>query len=128
MQITSRVRNKTFAFHVTEEERNKIEARILISGLSKTDYFIKTFLEQNIQLKVGKFHSDRLAVEIGKLNKNLSSINVEDNELKSVINETKSLLNQLLPFFEQLDKTTPIINEKDFSTVKEDTFTDVEIY
>ncbi|MEG0959990.1 MAG: hypothetical protein RSE60_02810 [Erysipelotrichaceae bacterium] len=128
MQTTSRVRNKTFAFHVTEEERNEIEARVLISGLSKTDYFIKTFLEQDIQLKVGKFHSDRLGVEIGKLNKNLSSINVEDNELKSVINETRSLLNQLLPFFEQLDKNTLIISEKDFSTVNEDTFTDVEIY
>lgn len=128
MQITSRVRNKTFAFHVTEEERNEIKARVLLSGLSKTDYFIKTFLEQDIQLKVGKFHSDRLAVEIGKLNKKLSSIDVEDNELISVINETKSLLNQLLPFFEQLEITTSIISEKDFSTVNEDTFTDVEIY
>lgn len=128
MQTTSRVRNKTFAFHVTEEERKEIEARVLISGLSKTDYFIKTFLEQDIQLKVGKFHSDRLAVEIGKLNKNLSSIDDEDNELISAINETKSLLNQLLPFFEQLDKTTSIISEEDFSTVNEDTFTDVEIY
>lgn len=125
---TTRLRNKTFAFHVTEEERSQIEARILISGLSKTDYFIKTFLEQNIQLKVGKFHSGRLAIEIGKLNKNLSSNNVENNELIRVINETKSLLNQLLPFFEQCDKTTSIINEKDFSTVNEDTFTDVEIY
>lgn len=128
MQTTSRVRNKTFAFHVTEEERNEIEARVLISGLSKTDYFIKTFLEQDIQLKVGKFHSDRLGIEIEKLNKNLSSINIEDNEFISVINETKSLLNQLLPFFEQFDKTTSVINEKDFSTVNEDTFTDVEIY
>lgn len=125
---TTRLRNKTFAFHVTDEEKREVEKRILISGMSKTDYFIKTFLEQNIQLKVGKFHSDRLAVEIGKLNKNLSLINIEGNELIRVINETKSLLNQLLPFFEQCDKTTSIINEKDFSTVDEDTFTDVEIY
>lgn len=128
MQTTSRVRNKTFTFHVTDKEKREVEARVLISGLSKTDYFIKTFLEQNIQLKVWKFHSDRLAVEIGKLNKNLSLINIEGNELIRVINETKSLLNQLLSFFEQCDKTTSIINEKDFSTVNEDTFTDVDIY
>lgn len=69
-----------------------------------------------------------MAVEIGKLNKNLSLINIEGNELIRVINETKSLLNQLLPFFEQCDKITSIINEKDFSSVNEDTFTDVEIY
>lgn len=128
MQTTSRVRNKTFAFHVTEEERNEIEARIMISGLSKTDYFIKTFLDQNIQLKVGKFHSDRLSVEIGKLNKNLSSLDVEDNELKSILNDTKALLNQLFPFFEQEIREYSKIKDEDFCTMNEDTFTDVEIY
>lgn len=128
MQIISRIRNKTFAFHVTVEERNEIEARVLISGLSKTEYFIKTFLEQDIQLKVGKFHSDRLSIEIGKLNKTLSLIDVEDNELLSVLNESKALLNQLLPFFEQVDKNTIDISEKDFNTVNEDVFTDIEIY
>lgn len=87
MQTTSRVRNKTFTFHVTEEERNEIEARVLIFELSKNNYSIKTFLEQDIQLKVGKFHSDRLDVEIGKLNKNLSSINVKDEvTIKSITN------------------------------------------
>lgn len=128
MQTTSRIRNKTFAFHVTTEEGNEIEARVLISGLSKTDYFIKTFLEQDIQLKVGKFHSDRLSIEIGKINKTLSLINVEDNKLLGVLNETKALLNQLLPFFEQVDKNTIDISEKDFNTVNEDVFTDIEIY
>lgn len=128
MQTTSRIRNKTFAFHVTAEERNEIEARVLISGLSKTDYFIKIFLEQDIQLKVGKFYSNRLSIEIGKINKTLSLIDVEDNELLSVLNETKALLNQLLPFFEQDDKNTTDISEKDFNTVNEDVFTDIEIY
>lgn len=37
MQATSRVRNKTFAFHVTDEEKREVEARVLKSGLSKTD-------------------------------------------------------------------------------------------
>lgn len=128
MQTTSRIRNKTFAFHVTAEERNEIEARVIISGLSKTEYFIKTFLEQDIQLKVGKFHSDRLSIEIGKINKALSLIDVDDNELLNVLNETKALLNQLLPFFEQVDKNTIDISEKDFNTVNEDVFTDIEIY
>lgn len=128
MQTTSRVRNKTFAFHVTEEERKEIEARVLISGLSKTDYFIKTFLEQDIQLKAGKFHSDRLSVEIGKLNKNLSSLEVGNKEFMSVLNETKALLNQLLPFFKQKNNGYSKVSEEDFSIVHEDTFTDVEIY
>lgn len=128
MQTTSRVRNKNFAFHVTDEEKREVEARMLISGLSKTDYFIKTFLEQHIQLKVGKFHSDRLSVEISKLNKHISSFDVEDEGLISILNEIKALLNQLLPFFEEKEKVILEINENDFNSVNEDTFTDVEIY
>ena len=125
--INNRVRDKTFAFHVTEEERREIETRILISGMVKTDYFIKTFLEQDISIKVGNFHSDRLSIEIRRLNEMLNSVKKKD-DLEEVLYECKSFLNQLLPFFLKDKTKEPTIRKEDFKTENNDMFTDIEIY
>lgn len=59
-----RLRNQTVCFRATPEERRAIEARITVSGMSKGQYYIQSFLYQKISIVVGKYQSDRLSLEI----------------------------------------------------------------
>ena len=46
----NRVRNVILNFHVTPEEKEQIEARIELSGMTKSDYFIQSTLYQKIEI------------------------------------------------------------------------------
>ena len=63
----NRKRNQTISFRMTAEERRQLEARILITGMPKGQYFIQSLLHQKIQIILGKYQSDRLAVEFKRL-------------------------------------------------------------
>ena len=54
----NRKRPITLMFRVSSNEAKQINERIAISGLPRGKYFIKTFLEQEITMKGGKFESD----------------------------------------------------------------------
>ena len=51
--MSSRHKNKTISFRITEAERQQIEARILASGMMKKDYFIRSCIYNRICV-VGK--------------------------------------------------------------------------
>lgn len=118
-----RTKNKSIAFHVTEEEMYKIDARIKVSGLSRGDYFIKTFLEQEIRTVIGKYECDRLAVELKRLRECIENIDRED--LENVLNECKALLNELMFYFPVKERKTKDINFDNFDC--DDIFSDVEV-
>lgn len=63
----NRKRNQTISFRMTAEERRQLEARILITGMPKGQYFIQSLLHQEIHIILGKYQSDRLAVELKRL-------------------------------------------------------------
>ena len=46
----NRARNVILNFRVTPEEKEKIEARIALSGMTKADYFIQSTLYQKIEV------------------------------------------------------------------------------
>ena len=46
----NRIRNVILNFRVTPEEKEKIEARIALSGMTKADYFIQSTLHQKIEI------------------------------------------------------------------------------
>ena len=46
----NRVRNVILNFRVTPEEKEQIEARIALSGMTKADYFIQSTLHQKIEI------------------------------------------------------------------------------
>ena len=54
-----RKRNQTVCFRMTPEERRELEARIIVSGLPKGNYFIQSVLHQEVKIAVGKYQSDR---------------------------------------------------------------------
>mgnify|MGYP002557740920 CR=1 FL=1 len=70
----TRERNVILNFRVTEEEKQKIEKRIELSGLSKQDFFISSCLYQNINV-VG----------------NVKSFNAIRKEMVSIENHLKSI-------------------------------------
>ena len=49
----NRKRPVTIAFRVTAQEAQRINQRVKISGLSRRNYFMNTFLGQKIELRGG---------------------------------------------------------------------------
>lgn len=108
-----RKRSLIVNFRVTPEERELIEARIKLTGLSKSDYYIKTFLGQEINIAVGKYQSDRLSLEFKRLREAVEKIDLaETDENYDLLLECKSLLTELKPCVEE--KKTNELKKEDF--------------
>ena len=90
-----KIRITTMCFRVTPEEKAALEARFKICGIPKGDYIRESLLNQNINITAGKFHSDRLAVEIKKLREVLETCE-EDETVEDTIKACNELLRQLL--------------------------------
>ena len=110
-------------FRVSSNEAKQINERIAISGLPRGKYFIKTFLEQEITMKGGKFESDRLSLEFKRLYEKICSLK-HDEEINDVLEECIALMKELKPYF-------PIVEgQKGEDDIPEfdDPFIDVEIF
>lgn len=104
-----RKRSVIVNFRVSPDEREQIEARIKLTGLLKSDYFLKTVLEQEINITVGKYQSDRLSLEFKRLREaicNLETNNLDD-ELYQLLLESRALLLELKPLVEDKKQDEP---------------------
>lgn len=96
-----RKRSLIVNFRVTPEERELIEARIKLTGLSKSEYFIKTFLCQEINITVGKYQSDRFSLEFKRLREAIEKIDLTKiDENQDLLMECNALLTELKPLVE----------------------------
>ena len=93
----NRHRPKTVAFRVTEEEDLRIVQRVKITGEVKGDYLRSMALNGEINISVGKFKSDKLALAIRKLSEVLNEhlISGKNDEISNKILETHLLLEEL---------------------------------
>lgn len=57
----NRFRRNTIAFWLSDEEKAQVDARILISGLSKGEYYRKSILGQEVTVVAGTYMSARVA-------------------------------------------------------------------
>ena len=99
----SRTRSRCISFHVTQDEYDRIQARISVCGIPKGEYFIQSLLHQKIIISVGKFQIDRLSVEIKRLRHRF-----EEADQTESVNECINLLEQLIEITEsdrKLSKT-----------------------
>lgn len=80
-----------------------MEARIMVTGMPKGQYFIESLLHQKIQITAGKYQSDRLAVEFKRLRQQLAKDGVEAEE--AVLN-CEALLNQLVQLIAPKEELT----------------------
>ena len=91
----NRVRNKTISFRASPEEHRLIRARITVSGLSISEYTIQAMLGNPIEIRVGKFESDRLSVELKRLSRKLDTVSIPDDAIPLLL-ECRALLEQVI--------------------------------
>ena len=76
-----RFRHNTIAFWLSDEEKAQVEARIILSGLSKGDYYRKAVLGQEVTVTAGNYMSNRVAKVLEQILEHLKSGNTEDEKL-----------------------------------------------
>ena len=91
---THKIRITTMSFRVTEEEKTELEARIKVCGLPKGEYFRQSLLHQQINITAGKFHSDRLALELPRLREALETGTVTE-ETERTLRACNELIRQI---------------------------------
>lgn len=103
----NRIRNHTMSFRVSEEERRRLKARIVVTGLPVGRYILELALHQKICIAVGKYQSDRLSIELRKLREQLAETSKSSEELKELVTDCTDLLEQLMELI-TTDATTEL--------------------
>jgi len=84
----ARKRHNTIAFWLSDEEKAKVEARIILSGLQKGEYYRKAILGEEVHVVAGNYLSNRVAVAFEKLLLALGDEDAEENiQLKALLRE-----------------------------------------
>ena len=76
-----RFRHNTIAFRLSDEEKSQIEARIILSGLTKGEYYRRSILGQEVIVTAGNYMSNRVAKALEQIALRLENGNVEDRKL-----------------------------------------------
>ena len=90
-----RARSKTVSFWMSPEEYRNLLARVKITGLAKNEFMIRALLGHSIEIRVGKFESDRLGVEILRLKEALQATQVPEEAIHLLL-ECRALLEQVM--------------------------------
>ena len=88
----ARKRHNTIAFWLDDEEKAMVEARIILSGLSKGEYYRSSILGQDITVTAGSYMSNRVAIVLEKLLQEIQDGNREEELL--LIELVKQLLDK----------------------------------
>lgn len=72
-----------------------MEERIKITGLAKNEFMIRSMLQQQIAIRVGKFESDRLSLEVRRLKDALNRVQMPDESV-SLLLECRALMEQII--------------------------------
>lgn len=76
-----RFRHNTIAFWLSDEEKSQVEARIILSGLTKGEYYRRSILGQEVIVTAGNYMSNRVAKALEQIALRLENGNVEDEKL-----------------------------------------------
>ncbi len=77
----ARFRRNTIAFWLSDEEKVQVEARIILSGLPKGDYYRNAILGQEVKVTAGSYMSNRVAKVLVQILGHLKNGNIEDEKL-----------------------------------------------
>lgn len=76
-----RYRHNTIAFWLSDEEKSQVEARIILSGLPKGNYYRQAILGQEVTVVAGNYMSNRVAKVLEQILEHLKIGNTEDERL-----------------------------------------------
>jgi hypothetical protein len=87
----NRHRPRTLAFRCTDEEFDIIDKRIKVTGEVKGDYLREVVLNGKVNINVGKFRSDKLALELRNIIRELQNAiqHIDEKEIIEVINRNQ---------------------------------------
>lgn len=77
----ARKRHNTIAFWLSDEEKAMVEARIILSGLSKGEYYRSSILGEKVTVTAGNYMSNRVAIVLEKLLQQIKEGNTEEELL-----------------------------------------------
>lgn len=63
----ARYRHNTIAFWLSDEEKRMVEARIILSGLPKGEYYRRSVLGQKVTVCGDRYHSAKLAMTLERI-------------------------------------------------------------
>ncbi|MDE5907697.1 MAG: hypothetical protein K2H52_02955 [Lachnospiraceae bacterium] len=76
-----RFRRNTIAFWLSDEEKAQVEARIILSGFPKGDYYRKAILGQEVAVTAGNYMSNRVAKALEQVLKQIENGNTKDEKI-----------------------------------------------
>jgi hypothetical protein len=89
----ARARHNTIAFWLSDDEKRRVDARIIISGLPKGEYYRKAVLGEEIHIVAGRYRSDRLAMALERLYDRLKGGDADGlEELRVILHELLELI------------------------------------
>ncbi len=77
----ARFRRNTVAFWLSDDEKSQVEAKIILSGLPKGEYYRKSILGQEINVSAGNYMSARVAKALNQILEHLKNGNTEDEKM-----------------------------------------------
>lgn len=88
-----RIRNTSITFWLTDEEKSLVDARILVSGKEKGEYYRAAIIGQELKIVVGRFKSDRLARVLEEMYSDLKQSDFKEfNDIKNTLEEILRLM------------------------------------
>lgn len=93
----NRQRPRTVAFRLTDDEFTRLEQRVKITGEVKGDYLRAMALNGEINISVGKFKSDKLALALKSLRDELDIVfkSREEKDLIKILQECYSMIDEM---------------------------------
>lgn len=88
-----RTRNTSITFWLTKEEKSIVDARILLSGKEKGEYYRAAIIGQELKIVVGRYRSDRLAKVLEDMFSEMKESNFQECiEMKNTLEEMLRLM------------------------------------
>jgi hypothetical protein len=94
-----RYRDTSITFRLTSDERDAVHYRARVLGIPLQEMFLKTFMDQSIEVSMGMFDSERVAIELRKLRKVIDTLPADDEQLRDDIRKCRICLEQILEVF-----------------------------
>ncbi len=63
----ARFRHNTIAFWLSDDEKRIVEARIVVAGVQKGEYYRASILGQKVEIVAGRYRSERLAIVLERM-------------------------------------------------------------
>jgi len=91
----ARFRHNTIAFWLSDEEKRIVEARIVVAGIQKGEYYRASILGQKVEIVAGRYKSERLAIVLERILEKIERGDADAGEdLSAILHELLELMNR----------------------------------